>query len=187
MLATFDSAAFHPDGVAFAVETALECGRALVVVNALEYRPGRWGVGTGAPPYAPAVEQALCAPAELAAGLGVHVRRLRVLSPRPVVALLALVAERRPAVLAFAPDPAALRRFRRPTHRRHRRFLHALERDAACLLWTPQERVVGAMPSPADSSSPAGPARIRRTGPGSATTIAAPARSRVATTNAKRS
>ena len=56
MLATFDSAAFHPDGIAFAVETALECGRALVLVNAFEYTPGRWEVATGAPPYPPSLE-----------------------------------------------------------------------------------------------------------------------------------
>jgi hypothetical protein len=187
MLVTFDSAAFDPEGVAFAVETALECGRALVVVNAFEYRPGRCDGGGGAPPYPPAVEQALRAPAELAAGLGVHVQRLRVLSPRPVVALLALVAERRPAVVAFAPDSAALRRFRRPTRRRHHRFLSALEQDAPCLLWTPQAPVVDAVSSAARPSSRARPAPIRRARPGSATTIANPMSSQIATTNGKRS
>src|SRR5207249_2380803 len=53
--------------------------------------------------------EALRAPAELARSLGVAVERLRVRSPRPVDALLELVAEREPALLVLRPDRARAR------------------------------------------------------------------------------
>jgi nucleotide-binding universal stress UspA family protein len=183
MLATFDSAPFDPEAARFAVDTAVESGRALIVVNALDFVPGGRLTRIDPPIDPPAVADALRAPAELAHALGVRVERLRVLSPRPVAALLELVAERRPVVVAFGPDPAALRRLHRPTRRRARRFLRALERDAACLLWSAQELAAGAVSSSASPSSRANPAPMRRASPGSATTIARPTSSRIATAN----
>jgi nucleotide-binding universal stress UspA family protein len=187
MLVTFESAPFCPDAASFAVDTAVESGGTLLVVNTVDFVPGGRLVRIDAPIYPTEVAAALRAPAELAHALGVRVERLRLLSPRPVTALLALVAERRPAVVAFGPDPAALRRLRQPTRRRARKFLRALERDAACLLWSGQAPVAGAGSSSARPSSRANPAPVRRARPGSKTTIARPTSSQIPTTKGKRS
>jgi hypothetical protein len=137
MLVTFDSAPFHPGGVRFAVETAVECAHGLLVVNAVEFACGGRLTPVALPSDPPAVAAALRAPAELAHALGARVERVRVLSPRPAAGLLELVADRRPVLVAVGPDLAALRRLRRPTRRRARALLAALERDAGCLLWSP--------------------------------------------------
>jgi nucleotide-binding universal stress UspA family protein len=187
MLATFQSAPFAADAARFAVDAAIEAACALLVVNVVEYVPGGRLVRYDPPLDPPAVAQALLAPAELAHGFGVRVERLRVRSPRPFAALLELVAERRPALVAFGPDRAALRRFRQPSRRRYRMLLEALERDVPCLLWSAQEPVTGAGSSSARPSSRASPAPMRRARPGSATTIASPTSSQAATTNGKRS
>jgi hypothetical protein len=186
MLVTFDSAPFHPGALRFAVEAAVESARALLVVNAVEFAPGGRLTPVAPPCDPPAVAAALRAPAELAHALGARVERLRVLSPRPAAGLLALVAERRPALVAFGPDPAALRRLRRPTRRRARQLLAALERDAGCLLWSPPAPVAGAASSSARPSSRARPAPMRRARPGAMTTIASPTRGQMPTTYGKR-
>jgi nucleotide-binding universal stress UspA family protein len=187
LLATFDSAPFHPDAARFAVDTALECGRVLVDVNAVDHiRDGHF-VHRDTPLDPPEVAAALRAPAELAAGLGVRVERFLLHSPRPLGGLLGLIAARNPALVVFGPDPAALGRFLRPTRRRYQRFLRVLERDVPCLLWTPQEPLADAVSSPDRPSSRARPAPMRRASPGSATTIASPTSSHAPTTNGKRS
>ena len=56
------------------------------------------------------VEDALRAPAELAHSLAVEVERLRLCSPRPIEALLELVAERAPGLLVVGPDRERLKR-----------------------------------------------------------------------------
>ena len=82
-----------------------------------------------APPERDVDADALRAPAELAHSLGVAVERLRVRSPRPVDALLELVAEREPALLVFGPD-----RSRVPA-RRYRKAAKAVRERATCLVW----------------------------------------------------
>jgi hypothetical protein len=188
MLVTFDNAPFHPAAAEIAVDAALESGRVLIDVNTVDHiRDGHF-VHHDAPLAPPGVGTSLRAPAELAASLGVRVVRLVLHSPRPVCGLLDLVAERDPSLVVFGPDPAALRRFLRPTRRRYRRLLHALERRTPCLLWTPQEPVAEALArSSVRPSSRARPAPMRRASPGSATTIASPTSSQAATTNGKRS
>jgi nucleotide-binding universal stress UspA family protein len=147
MLATFQSAPFQPDAARLAVDAAIESACPLLVVNVLEYVPAGRPARYEPPPDPPALAAALAAPAELAHAFGVRVERLRVRSPHPVAALLDLVAERRPALIAFGPDGAALRRLRQPSWRRYRRFVEALEREAPGLLWTAQGRAPGAVPS----------------------------------------
>ena len=71
----------------------------------------------------------LRAPAELAHSLGVTLERLRVLSPHPIDALLELVTERRPGLLVFAPDRAALK------PRAYRRAAKRVSAKANCLVW----------------------------------------------------
>jgi nucleotide-binding universal stress UspA family protein len=186
MLVTFDGAPFEPGAASLAVDTAVEEGRALLVVHVVAFAPAGRLTPSPLPADPPPVAESLRAPAELAHGLGVRVERLRLLSPRPVDGLLALVAERRPALVVFGPDPGALHRLRRPSRRCAQRFVRALERGAPCLLWTAQAPVAGAVSSSASPSSRANPAPMRRARPGSMTTIASPTSSQVPTTNGKR-
>jgi hypothetical protein len=188
VLATFAGTPFEPEAARLAVEAALETGAALLVVDVVEIPAGRRGAQPAADPVPPAVAAALRAPARLARDLGVAAQSLWLPTLRPVAALVALVAHRRAALVVFAPDPAALRRFGSPSRRRARAFRRALERDAPCLLWTPtaQEPVAGAVSSAERPSSPARPAPIRRARPGSATTMPSPSSSQTPTTNGKR-
>ncbi len=130
LLATME-VPFDETAAAFAVESALECGQPLVVANVVQIPLGPLCLGMGYGSIEPEEEEAakLRAPAELAASLGVASERLRVLSPHPVDALLALTAERRPGLLVFGPDRARLAR------RRYRRAAKRIADRAACLVW----------------------------------------------------
>lgn len=126
---------FHPQATAFAVDSAVEGGRPLVVVNVVELLLAPQSVVLG---YAhlddtPEDAAALRAPAELAHSLGVRVERLRVASPHPVDALLELVAERSPGLLVFGPDRARMR------GRAYRRAAKAVRERAPCLVWLPDD------------------------------------------------
>ena len=129
LLTTFDVPILD-DAAAVAVDAAVETGRPLIVVNVIG---GAFYPSHSAPPPAPVVlpevEESLRAPAELAASFGVVTERLRVLSPRPIEALVELVDERRPGLLVIGADPSRLRR----------RFLSKLDRrvheKTSCLVW----------------------------------------------------
>ena len=129
MLVTFD-VPFEPDATAFAVDAAVEAGQPLIVVNAAEVPLGPISlsmkyeyVGTQE------VEDALQAPTALALGLGAEVERIRLCSPRPVDALLELVAERAPGLLVVGPDRERMKR------RRSERLAKRISARAACLVW----------------------------------------------------
>ena len=77
------------------------------------------------------VEDALRAPAELAHSLAVDVERLRLLSPRPIDAVLELVAERAPGLLVVGPDRERLKR------RTYAKLAKRIRERAACLVWLP--------------------------------------------------
>jgi hypothetical protein len=130
VLATLE-APLTAEAAAVAVDAAVETGQPLVVVNAVEssLQPCALVLGydTIVPPD---VEESLRAPAELAHSLGVEVERLRLRSPRPVAALLELVAEREPGLLVLGPDPSRIRA------RRLRKAIRRIERDAGCLVWS---------------------------------------------------
>src|SRR4029450_6584819 len=116
----------------FAVDTAVESGQWLMVVNVTTLEPLRMSITLGydtLPELTPEVSASLRRSAELARSLGVHVERLRVRSPRPVQALLDLVADVRPGVLVFGPDRKALR------GRRYRKGLRAVREGGTCLVW----------------------------------------------------
>ena len=120
----------------FAVDTAVESGQRLVVVNVTTLEPLRMSITLGydtLPELTPEVSASLRRSAELARSLGVHVERLRVRSPRPVQALLDLVADVRPGVLVFGPDRKALR------GRRYRKALRAVRERVTCLVWVPHD------------------------------------------------
>ena len=117
--------------MAFAVDSAVESGQPLLVVNAAEVLPTVYSfLGYG---YVEREElqDALRAPAELAHSLAVQVERLRVCSPHPVDALLEVVVERDPAVLVFGPDRRHL------SARRYRKAERAVRERTSCLVWVP--------------------------------------------------
>jgi hypothetical protein len=127
---------FAPGAASFAVETAVESGSALVVMNVAEIQMlpvstllGYGYIGT------PEVDAALREPAELAHSLGVTVERVRVCSPHPVSALMEAIGERDAGLIVFGPDPARLRR------RLYRRAAKAVRERAPCLVWLADEQL----------------------------------------------
>jgi nucleotide-binding universal stress UspA family protein len=126
---------FDPAASEFAVDAAVETGQPLLVVNAVELPPLTMSVRMGYDqlPEPDADAEALRAPAQLAHALGVPVERLRVKSPRPVAALLEVVAERSPGLLVFGPDRSRMR------GRRYRKAVRAVRDAAHCLVWLPPD------------------------------------------------
>jgi nucleotide-binding universal stress UspA family protein len=124
---------FQPEAAAFAVDSAVEGARPLIVVNVVELllAPASVVLGYAHLDDSPADAAALRAPAELAQSLGVPVERLRVASPHPVDALLEVVAERSPGLLVFGPDRVRMRR------RAYRKAAKAVGERAPCLVWLP--------------------------------------------------
>jgi nucleotide-binding universal stress UspA family protein len=134
LLATFD-VPFAEEATAFAVDSAVESGQPLVVVNVAEIHPTHWSlVGYGYIEHEE-LQHELRKPAELALSLAVRVERLRVCSPHPLGALLELVAERDPGVLVFGPDRTRLRR------RKYERAARILRERTGCLVWTEAEPI----------------------------------------------
>lgn len=148
LLATLD-VPFEEDATVFAVDSAVESGQPLVVVNVAEVLPTRWTlVGYGYLERAE-LQDALRRPAELAHSLAVNVERLRICSPHPIDALLEVVAERSPGVLVFGPDRSCLK------PRTYERAVKRIRERTGCLVWT------GAEPMPEDAAL-AMPRRGRR-------------------------
>lgn len=125
-----------PDASTFAVDSAVESGRELVVVNVTRLEPLRLSIVMGydaLPELTPEVSESIRRSADLARSLGIKVERVRIRSPHPTQALLETVAELRPGLLVFGPDRAALR------ERRYRRVLRAVRERATCLVWVPAD------------------------------------------------
>jgi nucleotide-binding universal stress UspA family protein len=122
---------FDPAASEFAVDAAVESGEPLLVVNVVELPPLGMSVAMGYDqiPDTGSDAEDLRAPAQLAFSLGVTVERLRVKSPRPITALLELVAERDPGLLVFGPDRSRLK------PRVYRKAARAVRERAACLVW----------------------------------------------------
>jgi nucleotide-binding universal stress UspA family protein len=119
-----------PNASALAVDAAVEAGQPLIVANVVELPPLAMSVRLGYDQLPDAaLDETLHEAAALAASLGVRVERLRVKSPRPLPALLELVAEREPGLLVFGPDRAHMR------PRRYRRAARFLRERAPCLVW----------------------------------------------------
>jgi nucleotide-binding universal stress UspA family protein len=130
LLATFD-VPFSSAAAELAVDAALEAGQRLIVVNVAELPPLPLSVNLGFDHVtaSPATMAAVRQPAELAASLGVAVEHLLVRSPRPVAALLEVVAERRPGLLVLGPDRRVMSR------RLYRKAARAVRERAPCLVW----------------------------------------------------
>jgi len=139
VLATFAGAPIQDAAARLAVESAADMRSSLLVVDAVPVRPGRRGAGPALRPAGERLISDLAALRALAAELGVEVQSVRLAALRPRQALMAAVGDRRPALVVLGTDPTALRRFRMPTRREHRRYVEALTADAPCLLWTAQE------------------------------------------------
>jgi nucleotide-binding universal stress UspA family protein len=130
LLATLD-VPFSEEAAAFAVDSAVESGQPLLLVNVAEVLPTVYAfLGYG---YVEreGLQDALRKPAELAHSLAVPVERLRVCSPHPVDALVEVVAERDPSVLVFGPDRSQISR------RRYRKAERAVRERTSCLVWVP--------------------------------------------------
>jgi nucleotide-binding universal stress UspA family protein len=132
VLATM-SVRVDPSAERMALDSALEAGVPLVIVNLLPLRPyptsfGRLGPEGMTLPHEEDLD-AVRATAERAATLGVTTELLRVTSRRPVRALIEVVRERDAGLLVFGPDLSLTGRWRfRLTARRVRR-------EADCLVW----------------------------------------------------
>jgi nucleotide-binding universal stress UspA family protein len=130
LLATLD-VPYADEAIAFAVDSAVENGQPLVLVNVAEVLPTAYSLLGYGYVERDELQDALWKPVELARSLAVSVERLRVCSPHPVDALLEVVAEREPALLVFGPDR------RHVSGRRYRRAERAVRERAACLVWSP--------------------------------------------------
>jgi len=128
LLATLDIP-FSDEAIAFAVDSAVETGQPLLVVNVAEIQPTPWSLLGYGYIEREDLQEELRKPAELAQSLSVWVERLRVCSPHPIDALLEVVAERNPGLLVFGPDWSLLK------PRRYRRAAKKIRERATCLVW----------------------------------------------------
>ena len=128
LLATLD-VPFSEEATAFAVDSAVENGQPLILVNAAEVQLTPYTLLGYGYIEREDLQAELRKPAELAQSLAVWVERLRVCSPHPVDALLELVAERNPGLLVFGPDWSRLK------PRQYRRAAKKIRERATCLVW----------------------------------------------------
>ena len=133
LLATL-GAPFEEEAIAIAIDAAVESGEPLIVANITRLEPLALSVMMGydaLEELTPDVSRSLRRSALTAAGFGLAVERLRIRTPRPVSALLELVAERGPGLVVFGSDR------RRLSRRLYRKAATALRGDARCLVWLP--------------------------------------------------
>ena len=130
LLVTLD-VPYAEEAIAFAVDSAVENGQPLVLVNVAEVLPTAYSLLGYGYVEREELQAALFEPVRLASSLALEVERLRICSPHPVDALLEVVAEREPALLVFGPDRAYL------SGRRYRRAERAVREQASCLVWSP--------------------------------------------------
>jgi nucleotide-binding universal stress UspA family protein len=129
------SSRVDPAAERLAIESALDAGVPLLVVNAVQLPPCPRALVLGGPsavtfPHEEDYE-AVRATAERAAKLGLRVEHLRVSSPRPAKALVQVANERAAGLLVLGP-----KRRRWPSRRwRFRRAVREITRSAACLVW----------------------------------------------------
>ena len=132
VLATL-SVRVDPSAERMAIDSALEAGVPLVIVNLLPLRPFPTTLGLLGPegmnlPHEEDLD-ALRATAERAATLGVKTELLRVTSRRPVKALLEVVRERDAGLLVFGPELSLTGRLR------FRTLARRVRSQADCLVW----------------------------------------------------
>ena len=132
VLATL-SVRVDPSAERMAIDSALEAGVPLVLVNVLPFRFYPTTLALVGPeglnlPHEEDLD-AVRATAARAAELGVKTELLRVTTRRPVQALLEIVSERDAGLLVFGPDLKLTGRLR------FRMLARKLRRHAGCLIW----------------------------------------------------
>jgi nucleotide-binding universal stress UspA family protein len=123
----------EPDAERLAIESALDAGVPLLVVNAMPLPLCPRALLLGGPqavnlPHEEDYEE-VRATAERAASRGIHVEHLRVTSPHPVRALVELVNERKAGLVVLGP------KLGRVSRRRFKHAARAVRRGTACLVW----------------------------------------------------
>jgi nucleotide-binding universal stress UspA family protein len=132
VLATL-SVRVDPSAERMAIDSALEAGAPLLLVNILRLHPYPTTLALVGPeglnlPHEEDLD-AVRATAARAAELGVKTELLRVTTRRPVQALLEIVSERDAGLLVFGPDLKLTGRLR------FRLLARRLRREAGCLIW----------------------------------------------------
>ena len=133
VLATL-SVRVDPSAERMAIDSALEAGAPLILVNLLQPaqlpdndRPARGAAATTLPHEEDL--DAVRATAARAAALGIKTELLRVTSKRPIAALLEVLHEREAGLLVFGPD------LRRTNRWRFRAAARRVRAEADCLVW----------------------------------------------------
>ncbi|HYO45286.1 MAG TPA: universal stress protein [Gemmatimonadota bacterium] len=122
-----------PSAERMAIDSALEAGVPLVLVNLIRLPPYATTMILVGPEHTtlPHEEdlEAVRATARRAAELGVKTELLRVRTTRPVKALLEVASERDAGLIVFGPDLGRVGR------RRFRAAARRVRREAGCLVW----------------------------------------------------
>jgi nucleotide-binding universal stress UspA family protein len=128
MLATLSSRV-DPEAERLAIDSSLDAGVPLVVVNAVvaPFSPHTLRLGALDPRRED--YDAVRATAERAAALGIRVEHLRVTTPRPAKAIVQVANERGAGLLVLGPKRGRVPRWR------VRRAAREVRRNAACLVW----------------------------------------------------
>jgi nucleotide-binding universal stress UspA family protein len=132
VLATL-SVRVDPSAERMAIDSALEAGAPLILVNLLPLRNypttiALLGAGATTLPHEEDLD-AVRATAARAAELGIKTELLRITTKRPVPALLEILHERDAGLLVFGPD------LRRTGRRRFRSTAKRVRAEADCLVW----------------------------------------------------
>jgi hypothetical protein len=122
-----------PTAIDFALACALESGHPLVIAGFIEVAPGR-----GATLPAPQLDAILQPAIDQLSPVGLHLKVLKVRSPRPLQAIVEIAHDTHAGLLAFGPDLAKIR------PRRYLRAARYLTERAPCLLWLAQNSPVNA-------------------------------------------
>jgi nucleotide-binding universal stress UspA family protein len=132
LLATL-SVRIDPSAERMAIDSALEAGVPLLLVNLLPLRPYPTTIGLLGPERSTLPHEedldAVRSTAHRAARLGLRTELLRVTTRRPVRALLELARERDAGLIVFGPDLGLIGRLR------FRAAARRVRRDADCLVW----------------------------------------------------
>ncbi|MEA2409044.1 MAG: hypothetical protein QOE69_3163 [Thermoleophilaceae bacterium] len=132
VLATL-SVRLDPTAERMAIDSALEAGVPLLLVNVIRLPPYTTTLILMGPEHTTLPHEedldAVRATARRAAELGVKTELLRVRTTHPVNALLEVVTERDAGLLVFGPDLGRISRFR------FRRAARRIRREAGCLVW----------------------------------------------------
>ena len=123
----------HPSAERMAIDSAIEAGVPLVLVNVIPLPAYTTTMVLHGPegttlPHEEALDE-VRETAGRAADLGVKTELLRVRTKRPVTALLEVVSERDAGLLVFGPDLDRIGRLR------FARACRRVRRDASCLVW----------------------------------------------------